>query len=68
MPDRHREKPLSLRLGPERQRVEDYARDAGRPVRRVIADAVKAWLDQHSARPGMPVTQSPETTPEGDPQ
>jgi hypothetical protein len=48
MTDRHREKPLSLRLGTERQRLEDYARDTGQPVRRVIADAVKAWLDQHS--------------------
>ena len=48
MTDRHREKPLSLRLGPERQRLEDYARTAGQPVRRVIADAVKAWLDKHA--------------------
>ena len=64
--DRHREKPLSLRLGAERQRLEHFARTTGQPVRRVIADAVKAWLDQHSARPGMAVTQSPETTREGD--
>lgn len=48
MPDRHREKPLSLRLGTERQRLEDYAREHGQPVRRVIADAVKAWLDKHA--------------------
>lgn len=46
--DRHREKPLSLRLGAERQRLEDYARDTGQPVRRVIADAVRAWLDKHA--------------------
>ena len=45
MPDRHREKPLSLRLGPDRQRLEDFATDTGQPVRRVIADAVRAWLD-----------------------
>lgn len=50
MPDRHQEKPLSLRLGAERQRLEDYARDHGQPVRRVIADAVKAWLDQHTGQ------------------
>jgi hypothetical protein len=48
MTDRHREKPLSLRLGPDRQRLEAYARDTGKPVRRVIADAVKAWLDKHA--------------------
>lgn len=48
MADRHREKPLSLRLGAERQRLEDYARDTGQPVRRVISDAVKAWLDKHA--------------------
>ena len=34
MPDRHREKPLSLRLGAERERLEHFARDTGRPVRR----------------------------------
>ena len=50
MPDRHREKPLSLRLGAERQRLEDYARDIGQPVRRVITDAVKAWLDQRARK------------------
>jgi len=49
MPDRHLEKPLSLRLGAERQRLEDYARDTGQPVRRVIADAVRAWLDGHAS-------------------
>lgn len=51
MSDRHREKPLSLRLGAERQRLEDYARDTGQPVRRVIADAVTAWLDQQESEP-----------------
>lgn len=54
MPDRHREKPLSLRLGAERQRLEDYARATGQPVRRIIADAVTAWLDQHEAEPAEP--------------
>jgi hypothetical protein len=57
--DRHREKPLSLRLGAERQRLETFARDTGQPVRRVIADAVKAWLDKHAAKTGstMPTTR-----------
>jgi hypothetical protein len=49
MPDRHREKPLSLRLGAERQRLEDYARATGQPVRRVIAAAVKAFLDKNAS-------------------
>ena len=52
MTDRHREKPLSLRLGAERQRLEDFARDTGQPVRRVITNAVKAWLDQHATVQG----------------
>jgi predicted transcriptional regulator len=46
--DRHREKPLSLRLGPDRARLEDFARDTRQPVRRVITDAVRAWLDRHT--------------------
>ena len=50
MPDRHREKPLSLRLGPDRQRLEDFARDTRQPVRKVITDAVRAWLDKHDSR------------------
>lgn len=54
MKDRHLEKPLSLRLGAERQRLEDYARATGQPVRRVIADAVKAWLDQHAGQAADP--------------
>jgi predicted transcriptional regulator len=44
--DRHREKPLSLRLGDQRPRLEHFARATGQPVRRVISDAVKAWLDR----------------------
>jgi predicted DNA-binding protein len=50
--DRHREKPLSVRLGAERQRLDDYARQTGQPVRRVIKDAVRAWLDKHTAGNG----------------
>jgi hypothetical protein len=45
--DRHREKPLSLRLGAERQRLDDFARTAGQPVRSVIAKAVTDYLDRH---------------------
>jgi predicted DNA-binding protein len=48
--DRHLEKPLSLRLGAERQRLEHFARTTGQPVRRIIADAVKAWLDQYDTQ------------------
>jgi hypothetical protein len=46
--DRHREKPLSLRLGDQRQRLEDFARDTHQPLRRIIADAVRHWLDKHA--------------------
>lgn len=48
--DRHREKPISLRLGPDRQRLEEYARATGQPVRRVIIDAVRARLDEDGSR------------------
>lgn len=46
MPDRHAEKPLSLRLGLLRARVEEYAKRHGLPVRRVIVDAVREKLDR----------------------
>jgi hypothetical protein len=46
MADRHAEKPLSLRLGAERQRLEEYAERTGMPVRRVIMDAVREKLDR----------------------
>jgi hypothetical protein len=46
VPDRHRETPLSLRLGAERQRVEEAARRAGMPVRRWLLDAVQEKLDR----------------------
>lgn len=54
MPDRHREKPLSLRLGPDRPRLETFARDAGKPVRRIATEAIREYLDKHA----------PETTGE----
>ena len=46
MADRHAEKPLSLRLGPLRPWVEEYAERHGMPVRRVITDAVREKLDR----------------------
>ena len=52
MPDRHTEKPLSIRLGADRQRLEDFAEQADQPVRRVITDAIRAWLDKHAAQTG----------------
>ena len=47
MPDRHTEKPLSLRLGAERQPVEDAAVRAGVPVRQWILSAVREKLACH---------------------
>lgn len=44
--DRHREKPLSLRLGAERQRVEDAAEQAGLAVRQWILAAVREKLNR----------------------
>lgn len=41
MTDRHTEKPLSLRLGPLRAWVEAQAAATGKPVRRVILDAIE---------------------------
>lgn len=49
MPDRHAEKPLSLRLGAERSRVEEAAERAGVPVRRWLMDAVREKLDREEA-------------------
>lgn len=49
MADRHMEKPLSLRLGAERQRVEAAAERAGLPVRRWLLDAVREKLDREDA-------------------
>lgn len=47
MPDRHKSTPLSLRLPEaERERLEAYAREHGQPVRRVITEAVRRFLDQ----------------------
>lgn len=42
--DRHREKPLSLRLGPLREATEKRAEELGVPVRRFILDAITEKL------------------------
>lgn len=41
--DRHREKPLSLRLGPLREQVEARAAELGVPVRRFILNAIETF-------------------------
>ena len=46
--DRHRETPVAVRFSEDRQRLEDFARDEGKPVHRVVRDAVRAWLDKHA--------------------
>lgn len=43
--DRHKEKPLSLRLGPLRERVEARAAETGIPVRRFVIDAITEKLE-----------------------
>ena len=45
MADRHTEKPLSLRLGALRAWVEEEAARTGKPVRRVILDAIQRAKD-----------------------
>ena len=59
--DRHREKPLSLRLGDMRPRLEHFAHENGRPVRGVILDAVRAWLDRPEYRSRR---EDPSTPPD----
>lgn len=44
--DRHAETPLTVRFSEDRQRLEDYAAATGTPIRRVVRDAVKHWLDK----------------------
>ena len=44
--DRHREKPLSLRLGPLREATEKRAEELGVPVRGFILDAIKEKLER----------------------
>jgi hypothetical protein len=47
--DRHREKPLSVRLGPLRRQVEQRAEELGVPVRRFILDAITEKLARNGA-------------------
>ena len=47
--DRHRETPVAVRFSEDRQRLEDFAREHGKAVHRVIRDAVRAWLDKHAS-------------------
>ena len=54
MADRHTEKPLSLRLGALRPWVEQQAAATGKPVRRVILDAIEAAKERGEASAGMP--------------
>jgi len=44
MPDRHKRHPITLRL-PEGDRawLEEHARETGRPVRAILADALAAY-------------------------
>lgn len=49
MPDRHLEKPLSLRLGAERQRVKEAADREGVPVRQWILTAIREKLKRDAA-------------------
>jgi hypothetical protein len=44
--DRHKEKPLSLRLGPLREATEKRAEELGVPVRRFILDAIAEKLER----------------------
>ena len=47
--DRHAEKPLSLRLGALRAWVEQESARTGKPVRRVILDAIEAARERSEA-------------------
>jgi len=47
--DRHRETPLSLRLGDDGERVTAAAERAGVPVRRWILDAVRERLEHEES-------------------
>jgi len=50
MPSQHKTTPLSIRLpDAERQRLYNYAERHGVPVRRVIIDALREFLDRESA-------------------
>jgi hypothetical protein len=48
--DRHRETPVAVRFGEDRHELEDYARENGMAVHRVVRKAVRALLDMHRSR------------------
>lgn len=46
--DRHRARPLSLRLSPELlERAESKSAELGMPLRRLLIGAISKWLDEH---------------------
>jgi len=49
--DRHAVKPINWRPSEaDDKRLRDYADTAGIPLRRIIADAVRHWLDRHAPK------------------
>jgi hypothetical protein len=56
--DRHAETPLSLRLGPERDRTTAAAERLGVPVRRFILDAVREKLEREESGTQAPAAAS----------
>jgi hypothetical protein len=53
MPDRHAEKPLSLRLGADRQAVEAAAEAAGMPLRAWLQAAAREKLARDADAPAV---------------
>jgi predicted DNA-binding protein len=50
-PDRHREVPVTVRFGPDRERLENYAERTGKRVHRAIRDFVREGLDEAETDP-----------------
>ena len=69
MPDRHKHTPVRFRP-PEADRLWllQYAEHTGRAVNAILAEALAEYRARVESLKGMAVTQSPETTREGDPQ
>lgn len=64
MADRHREKPLSLRLGPLRAWVEQEAERTGKPVRRLIIEALERSRPAVCPDCGEPAPPAPQGSPD----
>lgn len=47
MPGQHKHRPISVRLGPVRDRLLGYTSRTGLAVNAVIRDAVSEFLDRH---------------------